>query len=126
MIRRTTRQRMLVYDAVMQLDTHPTSEEIYNAVHDKCPKISRATVYRNLNVLADEGKILRIEIANAPDRFDRTTSPHCHFRCSCCGKVFDSDIPAEAVLKLCEASEYRTTGCEVIFSGFCHDCCGKV
>lgn len=122
MIRRTTRQRTLVYDAVMKLDTHPTSEEIYNTVHVKCPKISRATVYRNLNVLADEGKILRIEIANAPDRFDRTVTHHCHFRCGRCGAVFDSDISSEDILKLAESSRCEITDCDVVFTGLCPDC----
>ena len=54
--RRNTRQRKLVLDAVRQSYNHPTADEIYNAVRAQDDKISRGTVYRNLNLLADAGR----------------------------------------------------------------------
>ena len=59
--RRNTRQRKLVLDAVRQSYNHPTADEIYNAVRAQDDKISRGTVYRNLNLLADAGEILSIK-----------------------------------------------------------------
>ncbi len=59
--RRNTRQRKLVLDAVRQSYNHPTADEIYNAVREQDDKISRGTVYRNLNLLADAGEILSIK-----------------------------------------------------------------
>ena len=56
--RRNTRQRKLVLDAVRQSYNHPTADEIYNVVRAQDDKISRGTVYRNLNLLADAGEIL--------------------------------------------------------------------
>ena len=59
--RRNTRQRKLVLDAVRQSYNHPTADEIYNVVRAQDDKISRGTVYRNLNLLADAGEILSIK-----------------------------------------------------------------
>lgn len=59
--RRNTKQRKLVLDAVRQSYNHPTADEIYNAVREQDDKISRGTVYRNLNLLADAGEILSIK-----------------------------------------------------------------
>ena len=72
--RRNTKQRKLVLDAVRQSYNHPTADEIYNAVREQDDKISRGTVYRNLNLLADAGEILSIKTPGG-SRFDRTTTP---------------------------------------------------
>ena len=67
MERRQTRQRQLVLNAVHTLK-HPTADEVYAAVADAQPPVGRATVYRNLNLLAEQGEIRRIETGEA-DRF---------------------------------------------------------
>ena len=41
---------------------HPTSAEVYERVREKHPSISRATVYRNLAVLAEGGDIVRVKV----------------------------------------------------------------
>ena len=74
--RRNTKQRKLVLDAVRQSYNHPTADEIYNVVREQDDKISRGTVYRNLNLLADAGEIDKAEdvasqlVIDAPDRQD--------------------------------------------------------
>ena len=73
--RRNTRQRKLVLDAVRQSYNHPTADEIYNVVREQDDKISRGTVYRNLNLLANAGEILSIKTPGG-SRFDRTIEPH--------------------------------------------------
>ena len=54
MERRQTRQRQLILNAVHTLK-HPTADEVYAAVADAQPPVGRATVYRNLNLLAEQG-----------------------------------------------------------------------
>ena len=71
--RRNTRQRKLVLDAVRQSYNHPTADEIYNVVRAQDDKISRGTVYRNLNLLADAGEILSIKTPGG-SRFDRAAA----------------------------------------------------
>lgn len=95
--RRNTKQRKLVLDAVRQSYNHPTADEIYNAVREQDDKISRGTVYRNLNLLADAGEILSIKTPGG-SRFDRTIEPHAHIICTSCSRVIDVPLPFDAQL----------------------------
>lgn len=95
--RRNTKQRKLVLDAVRQSYNHPTADEIYNVVRAQDDKISRGTVYRNLNLLADAGEILSIKTPGG-SRFDRTVEPHAHIICTSCSRVIDVPLPFDAQL----------------------------
>lgn len=88
MERRNTKQRQIILAAVQSRCDHPNAEQIFRQVRETDPKISLGTVYRNLAILAEEGKILDIRLAGA-DRFDLTTMPHDHFYCEVCGSVSD-------------------------------------
>lgn len=124
---RNTIQRSIVLSAVRALKTHPTAEEIYREINSVHPNISRGTVYRNLNVLAEQGVILRVLIPDAADRFDFNTVGHYHFRCRECDSVFDVDYPYQADINSEISQKY---GCEVaehtiVFSGKCAECIAK-
>ena len=67
---RNTMQRRLVLETVQQLQTHPNAESIYQAVAAKHPQISKATVYRNLKLLAQQGAILHIPLPSDADCYD--------------------------------------------------------
>ena len=90
---RNTIQRALVLEAVQSLHNHPTSADVYEVVRARHPNISRATVYRNLGVLANRGEVLRVEVPNGADRYDFLNKPHYHAKCRICGGVFDIDMP---------------------------------
>lgn len=121
---RNTVQRSLVLDAVRKLHHHPTSADIYDAVRVEHPSISRATVYRNLNVLAELGELRRVEVPNGADRFDFKTSPHYHVRCSVCGRVWDADLPYFEHLTDHAAEEhgFEVHGHDIMFTGVCAEC----
>ena len=78
---RNTIQRALVLEAVQSLHNHPTSADVYEVVRARHPNISRATVYRNLGVLANRGEVLRVEVPNGADRYDFLNKPHYHAKC---------------------------------------------
>lgn len=122
--RRNTHQRKLVLDAVLASSSHPTADEIFAAVRATDPKVSRGTVYRNLNLLSEEGAILHIKTPGG-SRFDKTVEPHTHLACTGCGRVIDAEAPYAAELD--SAVEERVTGWQVfshytIFEGICPDC----
>ena len=62
--------------------THPSPDEVYKEVHNLHPSISRATVYRVLNKLADKGELLKVHMPNTADRFDFRTDNHIHMFCT--------------------------------------------
>ena len=59
---RLTLQKKAILDFMQKTRTHPDSEEVYENLRKKIPMISLATIYRNLNQLADSGIIARIEV----------------------------------------------------------------
>ena len=88
MERRNTIQRDIVLKAVRSLGNHASADEIYSCVSKDYPSIGKGTVYRNLNILAEEGEIRKVEIPEGPNRFDHSVGKHYHITCIKCGKVF--------------------------------------
>lgn len=121
--RRQTRQRQLVLDTVKERLDHPTADMLYLDVRKKDEKISRGTVYRNLNVLADEGEILHIKVPGV-DRFDWRTDYHYHVLCTGCGKVSDLDEKYNKALdrRIGKESGYQIARHRTIFEGLCPEC----
>ncbi|MBM6789136.1 transcriptional repressor [Flavonifractor plautii] len=120
--KRYSRQRELIYEALRQTEQHPTAEMIYQWLKPANPSLSLGTVYRNLNLLADEGAIRRM--AFPVERYDAKTIPHPHFCCDQCGAVYDLHLPYDAELdrQALLASGHDVTGHEVVFHGICTKC----
>ena len=120
---RNTRQRALVLEAVRSLHNHPTSADVYDAVREKHPSISRATVYRNLNVLTEQGEVLHIPVAGGADRYDFRCDCHYHAICRGCGVVYDVEMPSESLLSsVRDTHGFQIEGFDIIFTGLCPDC----
>ena len=52
---RSTMPRRVILDVVRATDTHPTAAFVFERVRRRLPRVSLATVYRNLRKLAAEG-----------------------------------------------------------------------
>ncbi len=124
MTQRNTVQRTIILDALRDLANHPTAGQVYEAVHAQHPTISKATVYRTLGRLADEGIVLRVRINNGADHFDHQTFEHSHIRCVGCGRVDDVEVsPMEGVDEAAAASSgYKVRGHVLQFDGLCPAC----
>lgn len=120
--KRYSRQRELIYEALMHTDQHPTAEMVYQWLKPTNPNLSLGTVYRNLNLLVDEGAAVRM--AFPVERYDAKVKPHPHFRCEACGGVFDLDLPYDKGLdeKALLASGHDIRSHELIFHGICANC----
>src|SRR5437899_13101288 len=77
---RLTRPRRIILDVVRATDAHPTAAFVYRRVRRRLPRVSLATVYRNLRMLAAEG-LLAARADTARLRFDRNLGPPAHFTC---------------------------------------------
>lgn len=86
---RKTRQKELIFNIVDNSYNHPTTNDVYVKCQQELPEISLATVYRNLNFLADNGLIKRIKMPDNIDRFDNRHYDHPHFICVKCASVMD-------------------------------------
>ena len=119
-----SRQRDLILKALRENVVHPTADFIYTVLKEKEPNLSLATVYRNLNLLANEGIIRKIEGLDGVAHFDHDTHNHYHFICSKCNKVYDVpyDIAPDLAEKVLAATGMAAESCEITFKGLCFDC----
>ena len=121
---RLTTQRQVILEELNKVKTHPTANELYDMVRKRLPRIGLGTVYRNLELMAENGMILKIEVGGSQKRFDATTASHYHIRCSQCGKVEDIDVPVitDLVKEASATSSYHIIGHHIEFTGICSEC----
>jgi Fur family ferric uptake transcriptional regulator len=84
-----TQQRRAILDAICGRGSHPSADELYHDLRQRLPRISLATVYRNLETLASSGLVGKLEHGCGQRRFDGNPGPHHHVRCVCCGRIED-------------------------------------
>lgn len=120
---RMTRQRMVILEELKKVRTHPTADELYALVRARLPRISLGTVYRNLDFLAENGEILKLEAAGSIRRFDGDLRPHQHIRCTLCGRVGDvmPSVPVPDIADL-QVEGFTATRARVEFEGVCDAC----
>lgn len=122
-LRRNTRQRQLVLDAVRARCDHPTAEDVYRGVHAIDEHVSRGTVYRNLNLLAETGVITTVKAPGAM-RFDRRCDGHSHVVCRQCGSVADTPLPYDPALdeQAGALTGFAVEAHSLVFEGLCPQC----
>jgi Fe2+ or Zn2+ uptake regulation protein len=116
---RLTNQKRVILEYLKSVKTHPSAKEVYSAVKKKLPQISLGTVYRILNQLKERGEVK--EISTEVSHFNGDTSPHIHFICQKCKKIFDvfEEVPdlKNKKLKVGKIKDYQIT-----FYGICKKC----
>jgi len=121
---RMTVQRQIILDQVRADRSHSSADDIYQKVRHKLPRISLGTVYRNLEILSEQGLIKRLGPPGKQMRFDGNVEPHYHVRCVVCDKI--EDLPLQPLHDLKEKvsafTNYLILGHEVDFWGLCPDC----
>jgi Fur family ferric uptake transcriptional regulator len=120
---RMTRQRIIILEELRKVVTHPTADELYNMVRQRLPRISLGTVYRNLDLLAEQNEILKIESAGNSKRFDGNTRSHQHVRCQKCGRVADVMLPVPVPdTRHIILRGFTITAVRLEFDGLCDAC----
>ena len=123
-IQRNTPQRRIILEELRNVSSHPTAVELYELVRQRMPKISLGTVYRNLDLLAQQGTIQKHALGGAEARFDGHPNRHYHVRCDRCGRMDDLDGMHEDLVgeQPAQASGYRILGYRLELIGICPDC----
>jgi Fe2+ or Zn2+ uptake regulation protein len=121
--KRKTIQQQVILDAVQELNTHATAEEVYEHVARKHPSISKATVYRNLGQMSGAGELVNIGSFYGAARYDHNCHRHYHFICERCQRVFDvNDYFPDLTDRPSGMDGFEITGHHLTFSGLCHEC----
>ncbi len=123
---RRTHQREIILEELCAHPVHPTADELYERVRRRLPRVSLATVYRNLEILSDLGIIQKIEAAGRQKRYDGNPEPHHHIRCVRCGRVDDVDLPESARVEVTmperSRNGFKIMDYKLDFSGLCPQC----
>ncbi len=86
---KVTPQRIAVYEAVIQLNNHPTAESIIKNIKKTSPHIASATVYKVLDALTENGLIKRVKTEKDIMRYDAILEKHHHLYCTETDRIED-------------------------------------
>ena len=126
---RSTYSRRKIIEYFLESDGHSTPEMVYEAVNHE--GISLPTVYRNLELLRDNGILSELSVSGErlyELRLYSSKEVHLHFKCSACGKLkeyVDSDV-VMTLIRMKNDLEDRyadeISGLEIVMNGKCKDC----
>lgn len=121
---RLTSQKRIIFEYLFSTKTHPSAKEVYLFAKKRLPQISKGTVYRILNELKEKGKVKEIHFEVA--HFDADLSPHSHFICQKCKKIFDLQLQIknfeDRIFSNIEKKVGKVKSWQIILYGFCKNC----
>lgn len=121
---RYSHQRERIFRAVAESCEHPTANMVYEQLKTDMPRLSLGTVYRNLNQLADAGRLKKIPLSDGSCRFDKTREAHSHIVCEICGAVADVHLPSFQAFEqaIQEETDFSLRSYDVVLRGVCRRC----
>lgn len=119
-----TRQRLMIFEAVLRAPDHPDAEAVCTAVRAQIPTVSLDTVYRTLWLLCDLELVTTVGLQRERLRFDGNLHPHHHFICLRCGATHDfySDRLDQLSLPADVHSLGKVQTVQVEVRGICQHC----
>ena len=119
-------QRIAVMEYLLTHHTHPAVEEIYVALCNKIPTLSKTTVYNTLKLFTEQGAALMLTIDDKSVCFDGDTSLHAHFLCKKCCKVHDLPIPDTTKgVEAFDMDGHKVDEVHYYYKGICSNCVEK-
>ncbi len=120
-----TPQRRLLLDTLREAQGHLDARELYRLAIEKDPRISLATVYRNLQLFKELGLIdeRRLDKVYCYYEIKRPTE-HYHLVCQSCGRVIELESPAitEVINQVKHDSDFDVTRVVLYLEGYCRKC----
>lgn len=119
-----TPQRIAVYEYLLRTGTHPAAETIYQALQEKFPTMSLATVYKSLKTLVAVDLVSEINLGEGTFRYDAIMEAHPHIQCTRCGTVEDiQGVPMDLFHReIDKHTDFTVLHNRLYFYGICRDC----
>lgn len=119
-------KREAIFKVIANTKSHPSATWVYEQLKDEIPNLSLGTVYRNIALFKEQGKIISVANVNGEERIDADTTDHAHFVCDCCSKVYDLHSSELSPLeKELSKNGFEITRKNVVFHGRCCECCNN-
>ena|SRR3972149_848858 len=125
---RLTPQRMALIRLIAASEGHPSAAELYARIQVQFPTMSRATVYKTLDMLKEMGEVLEIDLHDDSHYDGNRPYPHPHLICTQCQKIMDGELdqPVQALVdEMEQVSGFRIVRHQLDFYGLCPDCQNK-
>jgi Fe2+ or Zn2+ uptake regulation protein len=114
---RPTPQRLAVAEAVLGTRAHPSAEQVLALVRQRCPTVSRATVYNTLNLMVEKGLIRQQVLREGTTIFDAHVDPHHHLIDEDTGQIHDVPWEAVGVTGADHLDEFEVRDLQVVMRG---------
>lgn len=124
-LRKYSRKREAILDAIRGTTTHPSAEWVYAKLKPEFPDLSLGTVYRNIAEFHRENSIMKVATVDGKERYDGDVTEHPHFICGSCGRVLDiGSLRQDLGLSDTVARELgaEVDSCSLTFCGVCAEC----
>lgn len=122
---RLTGPRRAVAELIAEYDGHFTASELERTARDRRLGISRATLFRALDLLTELRVVERLDLPTGEHAYvPCAPSHHHHVICSRCGRTAEVDDcgVAEAVREVARRSGYRIDSHRLELFGLCRHC----
>lgn len=115
-------QRIAILEYLRTHFTHPTVDEIYEALSPSMPTLSKTTIYNTLRSFSQSGLALSLRLDEKTVHYDGDTAPHAHFICKDCGKIIDVTITNTDMLHIPTLCGADVQAVEISYYGQCNTC----
>jgi len=121
---RCTVQRRVILETVLDLDNHPSADQIDEVVDSRLPGIARTTIYRSLEHLTRMGVITKACHPGRVTRFDPRLELHHHLVCLRCNEIIDFEDDELNTLSIPDTSAFgfEVNDYRVQLRGICQSC----
>ena len=119
---RRSRQRDTILQIVRDSPRHLSADQIYRIARSEIPNLSLGTVYRNLHLLTETGRISAIRLDDNTTHYDQNCRAHYHFICTRCHRVEDIGLKEDLLARLQLESENQITDIRLELYGVCQAC----
>ena len=122
-----TESRHVIVEALLDLKTHPTADEVHAAASRRDPGIGRATVYRALEQFVRIGVLTKVSHPGAAVRYDAVVDRHHHLICLECNGILDISDPGLDEVSVPDTSSlgFVVSDMQVQLRGVCRSCLQK-
>lgn len=119
-----TNQRRTILEILRQHSRYLTADELYTQIRTILPRISLATVYRNLEILAETGIIKKLEVGGQRKCFHHDIHQQDYVVCVQCQRVEQLSLDRNllALGEIRAHTGYSIQGCQIEISGICPEC----
>ena len=123
---RVTGERLALFDEIFSQHGHIDAEELLAAMKTRGLKISRATVYRNLDLLVECGLARKQRLERNRFLYEHVHGgqQHDHLVCTGCGRVVEFVSPGIIALQaeICRAHGFVASRHTLQINGLCNAC----